>query len=134
MATHITHNADMVDLEVLPDVEIERLTTERMRNATPPWLPRHERAWAKVLSHLLLRPSPIEEADLSTPAELKLATCYMVAHYAYLAGEHTDDHERARYFYTLAIRELEEVQLSLASGSDAVSTQGAYAFMRAKRA
>lgn len=132
--THITHNADLVDLEVLPDVEIERLTTERMRNASPPWLPRHERAWTKVLAHLLTRPTPIEESDLGDTSELKLATCYMVAHYAYLAGEHTDDHERARYFYQLAVKELEEVTLTLTGAYSGQVERGGYAFHRSRRA
>jgi hypothetical protein len=134
----ITTQADIVELEILSDVEIERLTTERQRNATTdagdpfPWRSRHERAWARTLRELELRPTPITEADLGATSELRLAVCYLVAAIAYESGESGADMDRARYYGQLHAREMAEVQLTL-TPSGTVGRE-AWGSMRARRA
>ena len=138
MATSITTQATMVELEILSDVQISNLSTPRMLDSvsdtgTPfPWRALHERAWARVVRELIERADPIEEDDLSTPAELERATCYLVAAYAYEQGESPNDMERSKYFHNLHLREMSEVRLSLAGGTLAANKRG-YGSIRMQR-
>lgn len=138
MATSITTQATMTSLEILSDVEIERLTTDRQRNAVSatgapfPWRIHHERAWARTLRELKDRPEPLEESDLSDVTELNRAVCYLVAAYAYEMAEAPGDMERSKYFHNLHLREMSEVRLTTAAGETRKSSVG-YLTIPAKR-
>lgn len=131
MATSITTQADLVTYGDVTDNEIERLTTERMRANN--WSREHQRAWSEVLRQLALRPTAIEEDDLGDTDELKRATIYMVLHYAYEQAELNipGSQGRAGLYWDRAIRELSELELTLASGGTA--GRSSYGFRRAVR-
>jgi len=129
----------MMELEILSDVEIHNLTTQRMADAvsttgTPfPWRVQHERAWARVVRELEGREKdPVLEADLTTPSELNRATCYLVAAYAYEQGESPGDMERAKYFHNLHLREMSEVELTVSGGTVTKTSRG-YGSISSKR-
>jgi hypothetical protein len=138
MATSITTQSTMTELEILSDVQISNLSTPRMRDSVSdaglpfPWRALHERAWARVVRELIERADPIEETSLSTPSELARATCYLVASYAYEQGESPNDMERSKYFHNLHLREMAEVRLTLAGGTLAATKRG-YGSIRMQR-
>ena len=122
MADSITTQADMVALEIIDDVEIERLTTDRQRNAVSstgapfPWRIHHERAWERTLRELGQDPEPLLETELSDTTELTRAVCYLVACYAYEQGESPTDMARSKHFHALHLREMSEALLTTTFG------------------
>ena len=121
MATSITTNADLVDLEILTDYDIAQLTTARLGVETPPWATRHERAWTKILELLALRRPPVTEAELSTTTSLKYASCYYVAYLACEMGRSDKHAKMAGEFYAKFRREMNEVVLDATTGEAAGS-------------
>jgi hypothetical protein len=125
MATSITTNLDLLQLEVMTAAEINRLMTPEAANSVTalgvsfPWRYRHERAWARILRDLSLRPHRVTEADITDTSELKLASCYLVAAIAYASGETKEDQHRTQYFNDFYEREINEVQLTVAGGQQA---------------
>ena len=130
MATSITTQEDVIEYGLVTDNEIHSLSTERMKANN--WATLHARAWTKILDMLWLRASPIEESDLSDTDELIPATVYMVLHYAYAQGEfmNDDNQSNAGRYWERAIKELQEVRITLAGGE---TTKGSYDFRRARR-
>jgi hypothetical protein len=113
VADSITTNADLVTYEVLPDVEIVRLSTARLNAEDPPWATRHKLAWTKTLDRLGQRDPRIQENDIDDTSVLKYCVCCFVAYLAYRwapAGE--DDMKRAEWWHAQWTRELEEVRIS----------------------
>ena len=130
MAASITTNADLVTYEVLPDVEIRRLSTGRTESEDPPWITRHKMAWRATLLRLKRRVPSLEEADLDDTDEIKLATCYHVAYLAYKWGPMEDDMKKAEYHYHLWERELETIDIT--SGGETLEP-GGYGFRETSR-
>ena len=132
MATRITDNTDLVAYEILTDYDIDQLTTTTLAAESPVWETRHDRAWTKVKDHLALRPTPIEESDLSDTSELTYAACYYVAYLACKAGRSDRHQEMAKEFYQLFEKEMAEVRPTLTDGSSA--RRGCYSHIRGARA
>jgi hypothetical protein len=130
VATSITTQADVLTYGLITDNEIHSLTTERMKSDN--WATLHERAWTKVLDQLALRASPIEETDLSDTSELKPATVFVVLHYAYAQAEFMNDEnqKRSELYWLRAMKELEEVRLSVTTGT---ASRGGFSYRRARR-
>jgi hypothetical protein len=129
--SRLTTNADLVDLEILTDYDIQQLTTTRMANENPPWAARHERAWTETLKRLGQRKDSIAEADLDTPTELAEIVCHYVAYLATRRGKSTRHYEDSKHYFRLWNKGVEEVQPTV-DGSE--RPRGSYQYMRARRA
>jgi len=130
VATSITDQADVLTYGLVTDNEIHSLSTDRMKKDN--WATLHNRAWTKILDMLWLRASPLEESDLSDTDELITATVYMVLHYAYAQAEFMNDEnqKRSMLYWERAIKELQEVRLTVANGEVG---RGSFDFRRARR-
>ena len=128
MADTITDNDDLTGFEILPDVELKRLSTDRLMAETPAWETRHKLAWSETLDRLKRRNPRILEDDITVSDGLKLAVCYHVAYLAYRwAPGGKDDIDRATMWYAQWEQKLEEVDLG-----DGILT-GEFSFRRAFR-
>lgn len=130
--SRLTTNADLVDLEVLTDHDIEELTTTRMRNEDPDWATRHKNAWRETIKRLGRRSPPLTEDDLGDPTELTHASCFYVAYIACQKANSDRLRDLSMHYFRRWTNEVEEVDLTPVAGTGTYP-RGSHGYMKARR-